>query len=161
MQNPEFIVAFPENSPPLLVSTEDPNQTVWLPENPEKDFFICRTRRVESRWFAVHPCSIPNMSLVTMHVYWRAITTQIILDMGKLIQNLHKKPQTKLDEYRYYHFNQYNYNQNQKDLRHDPTECFTLLTRSPMSLRKSSVGRNVSEAHPQLRTNTARGLRWL
>lgn len=69
MQNsPSFLVAFPQNTPPLLVSTEDPNQTVWLPANPEKDFFV--TTNPKSGKPMVCSPSLEYSKYVTGHNDW-------------------------------------------------------------------------------------------
>lgn len=37
---PEWFVAYPSESKPLLIQSRDPFQTAWLPENPDEDYNV-------------------------------------------------------------------------------------------------------------------------
>ena len=37
---PEYVLAYPEGSQPLLVSTTNPKETAWLPENSDMDYCV-------------------------------------------------------------------------------------------------------------------------
>ena len=37
---PAYVIAYPKDSKPLLISVTDPHRTAWLPENPDNDYMI-------------------------------------------------------------------------------------------------------------------------
>ena len=87
-QSPGFLVAFPESSPPLLVSTEDSSQTIWLPENPEKDFSVM-TNPKNGKPMLCSP-SLGYSKYVSGHNAWISgkLLPKKAVSMGKLNQNL-------------------------------------------------------------------------
>ena len=50
----EWLVAYPQNTPPLLIKVSDPTCTAWLPSTDDEDYHVSYNKKAD-KWLVSSP----------------------------------------------------------------------------------------------------------